>query len=88
MIRSENAPRTAWIFVDIAVAISVATSPRRGGSSSGCCRPPPGYTLVFSGQFEFWEKTLPRLVAASVMALVAIIFLLYVSSRSWFPLAW
>ncbi len=27
-------------------------------------RLPPGYTVVFSGQFEAWEKTLPRLLAA------------------------
>ena len=84
MIRSENAQRTAWIFVDIAgrdLGGYIAEARKAVAQQVDL---PPGYTLVFSGQFEFWEKTLPRLVAASVMALVAIIFLLYVSSRSWF----
>ena len=84
MIRSENAQRTAWIFVDIAgrdLGGYIAEARRAVAQQLEL---PPGYTLVFSGQFEFWEKTLPRLIAASVMALVAIIFLLYVSSRSWF----
>ena len=84
MIRSENAQRTAWIFVDIAgrdLGGYIAEARRAVAQQLEL---PPGYTLVFSGQFEFWEKTLPRLIAASIMALVAIIFLLYVSSRSWF----
>jgi copper/silver efflux system protein len=45
---------------------------------------PPGYTVVFSGQFEYWEKTRPRLIAATIIALVLIVLLLYASSRSWF----
>jgi Cu(I)/Ag(I) efflux system membrane protein CusA/SilA len=84
MIRSENAQRTAWIFVDIAgrdLGGYIAEA-RRVVSRDVAL--PPGYTLVFSGQFEFWEKTLPRLIAASALAMVAIVFLLYVSSRSWF----
>jgi Cu(I)/Ag(I) efflux system membrane protein CusA/SilA len=84
MIRSENAQRTAWIYVDIAgrdLGGYIAEARRVVARDVPL---PPGYTLVFSGQFEFWEKTLPRLIAASSLALVAIVFLLYVSSRSWF----
>ena len=84
MIRSENAQRTAWIFVDIAgrdLGGYIAEARRAVAREIDL---PPGYTLVFSGQFEFWEQTLPRLVAASALSLVAIIFLLYLSSRSWF----
>ena len=29
---------------------------------------PPGYTLLFSGQFEFWEKTLPRPVSSKLVS--------------------
>ncbi|MCC6230337.1 MAG: efflux RND transporter permease subunit [Phycisphaerales bacterium] len=84
MIRSENAQRTAWIFVDIAgrdLGGYIAEARRIVARDVPL---PAGYTLVFSGQFEFWEKTLPRLVAAGTLAIVAIIFLLYASSRSWF----
>jgi Cu(I)/Ag(I) efflux system membrane protein CusA/SilA len=83
MIRSENAMRTAWIFVDIAgrdLGGYIAEARRVVAQQVEL---PQGYTLVFSGQFEFWEKTIPRLIAASILALITIIFLLYVSSRSW-----
>ncbi|MEK6700692.1 MAG: efflux RND transporter permease subunit, partial [Planctomycetota bacterium] len=84
MIRSENAQRTAWTYVDIAgrdVGGYIAEARRTVARQVEL---PPGYTLIFSGQFEFWEKTLPRLIGASILAMVAIVFLLYVSSRSWF----
>ncbi|MBY0308831.1 MAG: efflux RND transporter permease subunit, partial [Phycisphaerales bacterium] len=84
MIRSENAQRTAWIFVDIAgrdLGGYIAEARRVVARDLPL---PPGYTLVFAGQFEFWERTLPRLIAASALALVAIVFLLYISSGSWF----
>ncbi|MBX3358894.1 MAG: efflux RND transporter permease subunit [Phycisphaeraceae bacterium] len=83
MIRSENAMRTAWVYVDIAgrdLGGYIAEARRVIAAQVDL---PRGYTLVFSGQFEFWEKTIPRLVAASILALGVIIVLLYVSSRSW-----
>jgi Cu(I)/Ag(I) efflux system membrane protein CusA/SilA len=84
MIRSENASRTAWIYVDIAgrdLGSYIAEARRVIARDVAL---PQGYSLVFSGQFEFWEKTIPRLTAASILALVAIVMLLYASSRSWF----
>lgn len=87
MIRSENAARTAWVFVDIQgrdLGGYIEEARRRIADE---VRLPAGYTTVFSGQFEFWEKTIPRLVAASVLALIAIVVLLYLSSASWFRVA-
>src|SRR5439155_17596320 len=48
---------------------------------------PAGYTLVFSGQFEFWEKTIPRLTIVGVVTLAIIVLLLYLASGSWFRVA-
>ncbi len=84
MIRSENAQRTAWIFIDIAGRDLGGFIAEARKTVANQVDLPQGYTLVFAGQFEFWEKTVPRLVAASALALAAIVFLLYVSSRSWF----
>jgi Cu(I)/Ag(I) efflux system membrane protein CusA/SilA len=84
MIRSENAQRTAWVFVDIAgrdLGGYIADARRAVAEQ---VKLPPGYTVVFSGQFEYWEKTRPRLIAATLIALVLIVLLLYASSRSWF----
>jgi Cu(I)/Ag(I) efflux system membrane protein CusA/SilA len=48
---------------------------------------PAGYQVLWSGQFEYWEKTLPRLIAAIAVTLLLIVFLLYVGTRSWFRVA-
>jgi len=84
MIRSENAERTAWVFVDITDRDlgSYIEEARRVVAEQVPL--PAGYTRRFSGQFEFWEETLPRLVVAIVVTLFAIVVLLYASSGSWF----
>lgn len=84
MIRSENAQRTAWVFVDIAGRDIGGYIEEARLKIREQLQLPEGYTLVFSGTFEFWEKTLPRLIAATVFALLTIVVLLYVSSGSWF----
>ena len=84
MIRSENAQRSAWIFVDIAGRDLGGYIKEAREVVARQVQLPPGYTRMFSGQFEFWEKTIPRLVAATVLTLFVIVLLLYVSSRSWF----
>ena len=87
MIRSENAQRTAWVFVDIAgrdLGGYIAEARRVVAEQ---VKLPTGYTLIFSGQFEYWEKTRPRLIAAGVIAFILIVLLLYASSRSWFRVA-
>ncbi len=84
MIRSENAQRTAWVFVDIAGRDIGGYIEEARAKMREELQLPGGYTLVFSGTFEFWEKALPRLIAATVFALLTIMVLLYVSSGSWF----
>ena len=83
MIKSENAQPTAWIYVDIAgrdLGGYIAEARRVVADEVAL---PPGYTLLFSGQFEFWEKTVPRLIVAGLLTLLAIVLLLYMSTQSW-----
>ncbi|HXC52289.1 MAG TPA: efflux RND transporter permease subunit [Candidatus Limnocylindrales bacterium] len=83
MIKSENAQPTAWVYVDIAgrdLGGYIAEARRVVAQQVVL---PPGYTLLWSGQFEFWEKTIPRLVAAGVLTMFAIVLLLYASTQSW-----
>ncbi len=84
MIRSENARRTAWIFVDIAGRDLGGYIAEARSAMTRQLKLPPGYTVIFSGQFEFWEKTIPRLIAVAVLTLLLIILLLYMGSGSWF----
>jgi Cu(I)/Ag(I) efflux system membrane protein CusA/SilA len=83
MIKSENAQPTAWVYVDIAgrdLGGYVADARRAVAEQVEL---PPGYSLLWSGQFEFWEKTRPRLLAAGLLTLLAIVLLLYASTQSW-----
>ncbi|HEV2294741.1 MAG TPA: efflux RND transporter permease subunit [Tepidisphaeraceae bacterium] len=84
MIRSENAQRTAWIFVDVAGRDLGSYIKEARQTIAEELELPAGYSIIFSGTFEYWEKTVPRLIAAGVIALVVIVLLLYISSRSCF----
>jgi Cu(I)/Ag(I) efflux system membrane protein CusA/SilA len=84
MIRSENAQRTAWVFVDIAgrdLGGYVAEAKRVVADQ---LQLPPGYTVVWSGQFEYLAAANRRLAVIIPITLVLIVLLLYISNRSWF----
>jgi Cu(I)/Ag(I) efflux system membrane protein CusA/SilA len=84
MIRSENAQRTAWIFVDIAdrdLGGYVAEAKRVVAEQVPL---PPGYTRVWSGQFEYLEQANRRLALVIPVTVVLIVLLLYVANGSWF----
>jgi copper/silver efflux system protein len=87
MIRSENAQRTAWVFVDIAgrdLGGYVAEAKRVVADQ---LQLPPGYTVVWSGQFEYLAEANRRLSIVIPITLLLIVLLLYVSNRSWFRVA-
>jgi Cu(I)/Ag(I) efflux system membrane protein CusA/SilA len=87
MIRSENAQRTSWVYVSVGDRDLGSFIKDAREAVARQVQVPPGYTLIFSGQFEFWEKTIPRLVMATILTLVLIVLLLYISSQSWFRVA-
>jgi copper/silver efflux system protein len=75
VIRTEGAMPTAWVFVDVAdrdIGSYVADA-RRVVSRDVVL--PPGYTLLWSGQFEYMQRAAARLRLV-VPATLAIIFLL------------
>jgi Cu(I)/Ag(I) efflux system membrane protein CusA/SilA len=84
MIRSENAQRTAWIFVDIAgrdLGGYVAEAKRVAEEKVPM---PAGYSRVWSGRFEYLEKANQRLKVVIPITFALIVLLLYVSNKSWF----
>lgn len=87
MIRSENAQRSAWVYVDVAGRDLGSYLADARAAIASHVNLPAGYQIVFSGQFEFWEKTVPRLLVAGALTIVGIIVLLYLSARSWFRVA-
>ncbi len=83
MVRSENAARTAWVYVPVSGRDLAGFLADARAEVARRVTVPAGYSLVFAGQYEFWERAVPRLIAASALALVLIVVLLYVSGRSW-----
>ncbi len=83
MIRSENAQRTAWIFVDIA-GRDLGGYVREAKRVAEAQAPmPPGYTRVWSGRFEYLEQANARLRVVIPITLALIVLLLYVATQSW-----
>jgi Cu(I)/Ag(I) efflux system membrane protein CusA/SilA len=83
MIRSENARLSSWVYVDIA-DIDVGTyvdSARKAVAEK--VQLPQGYSIVWSGQYEYMQEASARLAVAVPLTLLLIVLLLYVSSRSW-----
>jgi Cu(I)/Ag(I) efflux system membrane protein CusA/SilA len=82
-IKSENARRTAWIFID-------PTTDDIGGFVRMArervkrdVRLPEGVSLVWSGQFESMERSAQRLREVGGASLLIIVMLLYLHFRQW-----
>jgi Cu(I)/Ag(I) efflux system membrane protein CusA/SilA len=83
MVKSENAVLTSWVFVDIA-GIDVGTYVENAQRAVAArVKLPTGYSLVWSGQYEYMEAARKRLLVAVPLAAVSIILLLYLATRSW-----
>ena len=87
-IKTENARKTAWIFVDLKASQDVAGYVEnakaliRGKLDAGELQQPPGVTLVWSGQYEYLERAAERLRIAGILTLVAIVVLLYLHFKN------
>jgi Cu(I)/Ag(I) efflux system membrane protein CusA/SilA len=83
MIRSENARLSSWVYVDIA-DIDVGTYVENAQKAVAAkVKLPQGYTIVWSGQYQYMQEANRRLAVAVPLAFVLIVLLLYMSSRSW-----
>ncbi|MGH8683364.1 MAG: efflux RND transporter permease subunit [Burkholderiales bacterium] len=81
MIRSENTRPSGWIYVDIRGRdlVSVVDDARR--AVAGEVRLPPGYTLSWSGQFEYLERAKAKLSVVVPFVVLIIFILLYMTFR-------
>jgi len=82
MIKSENARPTAWVFVDLK-DIDVGNFVELARSLvSQEANLPPGYSLVWSGQYENMQDVAQKLSIIIPLALFVIVVLLYIHFRS------
>ena len=81
-VKSENARKNAWIYVDI-TGVDVGTYVKRAQQTvSEKIKMPPGYSLVWSGQYEYMVRAQKRLMVVVPMTLVIIFLLLYFNFKS------
>ena len=82
VIKSENARRTAWIYVDIRdidVGSYVEAAREKVEAEVDL---PEGYSLIWSGQYEYMERAKERLMIVIPLTLLVIFLLLYMNFRS------
>ncbi|MFC1689162.1 efflux RND transporter permease subunit [Pseudomonadota bacterium] len=82
MIKSENARLNGWIFVDIeGVDLGTYVAAARQAVSDQV-ELPAGYSLNWSGQYEYMERAKERLSIVVPVTLVTIILLLFLNFRN------
>jgi Cu(I)/Ag(I) efflux system membrane protein CusA/SilA len=84
MIKSENARRSAWVFVDVNGRDLGSYLADARAAVASQLQLPAGYTLAWSGQFEQIEESNARLRWAVPLTLLSIVILLYAGTKSWF----
>ena len=81
-IKSENARRTAWVFVDIK-GVDVGTYVKRAQQEvQEKIKLPPGYNLVWSGQYEYMQAAAAKLRVVIPLTLLIIFVIIYISTKS------
>ncbi|MCD6271594.1 MAG: efflux RND transporter permease subunit, partial [Deltaproteobacteria bacterium] len=82
VIKSENARNNALVFIDIK-GIDVGTYVKKAQKAvQEKIKLPPGYTLVWSGQYEYMVRAQKRLMIVVPMTLIIIFLLLYLNFRN------
>jgi len=82
MIKSEGSRPTAWVFIDIR-DVDLGTYVQRAREAIAAkLKIPPGYSLIWSGQFEYLERARQRLGIILPITLGLIVILMYLATGS------
>ena len=83
MIKSENARPNAWVFVDLKQGVDVGTYVQRAREVvSERISLPAGYSIKWSGQYEYMERANKRLQLLVPITLAIIFLLLFLHFRN------
>jgi Cu(I)/Ag(I) efflux system membrane protein CusA/SilA len=81
-VKSENARKNAWIYVDLK-GIDVGTYVKMAQKIvREKVKLPPGYSMVWSGQYEYMVRAQQRLMIVVPMTLIIIFLLLYFNFKN------
>jgi len=81
MIRSENARPSGWVYVDIRGRDLRSVVHEMQDVVGRAITLPPGYSVAWSGQFEYLERAQKRLMLVVPAMLMIIFVMLYVTFR-------
>jgi copper/silver efflux system protein len=82
VVKSENARNNAWVYIDIR-DIDVGTYVKNARAVvNSKIDLPPGYSMVWSGQYEYMIRAQKRLMVVVPMTLLIILLLLYFNFKS------
>jgi len=87
-IKSEAAVPNAWIYVDvqgvdIGTYVQTAQKTINDAFKSGEIKMPAGYSIFWSGQYEYMVRAQQRLMIVVPLTLFLIIFIIYLNTQSW-----
>ena len=82
LIKSENARLNGWVYVDIRDRDLSSYVNEARARVAAEVELPPGYSLAWSGQYEYMERALARLSVVVPVTLFIIFILLYMNFRS------
>ena len=81
MLKSENSRLSGWVYVDIRGRDLQTVVREAQKAVREQVKLPPGYSIAWSGQFEFLERATKRLTVVVPFTLVIIFVLLYITFR-------
>ena len=83
-IKTENARKNAWIYVSLSTTDVGGWVEQAKRLVSETVVLPAGYSIVWSGQYEYIQAANKKLAVAVPCVFVIIVILLYMSHKSWF----
>jgi Cu(I)/Ag(I) efflux system membrane protein CusA/SilA len=91
-VKSEGAVPNAWIYVDVQgsdIGTYVRSAQRVIGDAiqRGEIKLPTGYSIFWSGQYEYMLRAQERLMIVVPVTLLIIIFIIFLNTQSWIKTA-
>ena len=87
-VKSEGGVPNAWVYVDVQGVdlgryVKDAQATVNAAIRQGEIKVPAGYSIFWSGEFEYMERAQQRLQVVIPLTLCIIIFIIYLNTRSW-----
>lgn len=83
MVKSENARPNTWVYIDLKDGYDVGSYVNLAKDVVGKnLQLPPGYSLKWSGQYEYMERASKHLSMVIPLTLLIVIVLLYMNTKS------